>query len=108
MISPKTPPGTPLVVVMVCETAEEAASLCAPAWRPVLIRKWNAGELRSEFRLGERCTLRRIVVCAPALQGYAAEIEGREGIYALESFRVATLPRCLTDLLRGKRIPELS
>jgi hypothetical protein len=101
MISPHTPPGTPLIVVKLF-SAEEAAFLLRPQFRWMVF-----GQRPSPFHLGQRVTLARIAPHFMVLRGFAAQIAGDEKAWwALETFDVATLPSCITDCLVGKPVDD--
>lgn len=97
MISPHTPPGTPLIVSWLPSTPEEDLSLIAPQYRQQVAV--DPGEC--SLRLGQRVTLVHIKPMWLFKTGFAATIaEAPDGVWALECFDIATLPASITDLLQ--------
>jgi len=105
MISPHTPPGTWVVVVMVVDTLEKARRVLHPRlWSRVSIINVNT----ACSTIGARFRVASIDPTDLTACGFCVRMEGwgpTERSF-LECFDVATLPDSLTSLLVGKPVKE--
>lgn len=104
MISPHTPPGTKLVVICV-DKVQILKTMVLPQYHELVLQHWT--KLRpNPFYLGQLVVLDQINENFLAVGGFTATIVGVEGNFGLGCFRVAELPKCLTDILAGVPVLE--
>lgn len=108
MISPHTPPGTPLVVVWCPTDASECYSVVVPSRRADMAERYgNSPTIKQAFAVGDRFVLVEIRPHDWSLCGFVCRVSGLDGLYSLKHFDVAALPSCLTDLLASKPVDQL-
>lgn len=108
MVPAYTPPGTPLVVVWESNNVADYVRLCKPHYRAEAKKMFLKNMPGHEPWLrGMRLTLHAVHLDDVPICGYLVEVAERPNkLYHPSHFKVAELPKCLTDILAGVPVLE--